>query len=43
MGNFGNLYCFHRNLFFRNRQSHSKVTVTKVKVSDFRVEQTAHW
>ena len=45
MGNCGNLNSFHRNLkFFRNRPtSHSKVTVTKVKVSDFRAEQTAHW
>ena len=30
-------------LVFRNRPSHSKVTVTEVKVSDFRAEQTAHW
>ena len=28
-------------LVFRNRLSHSKVTVTKVEVSDFRAEQTA--
>ena len=34
MGNFDNLNSFHRNF------SHSKVTVTKVKVSDFRAEQT---
>ena len=43
MVNFGNLNSFHRNFSFRNRPSHSKVTVTKVKVSDFRAEQTAHW
>ena len=32
-------------LVFQNRLSHSKVTVTvtKVKVSNFRAKQTAHW
>ena len=28
--------------FFRNRPSRSKVTITEVKVSHFRAEQTAH-
>ena len=30
-------------LVFQNRPSHLKVTVTKVKVSDFSAKQTAHW
>ena len=30
-------------LVFRNRPSLSKAIVTKVKVSDFRAKQTAHW
>ena len=44
MENFCNLISFHRNfIFFQNQPSHSKVTVTKVKVSTFSAEQTAHW
>ena len=38
MKNFGNLNSFQEVLVFRNRPSHSKVTVTEVKVSDFRAE-----
>ena len=44
MVNFGNLNSFHRNFSFsKSTASSSKVTVTKVKVSNFRAEQTAHW
>ena len=43
MGNFGNLNSFHRNFSFSKSTESFKVTVTKVKVSDFRAEQTAHW
>ena len=43
MGNLRNLNSFHRNCICFSRPSHSKVTVTKVKVSSFNAKQTAHW
>ena len=38
MGNFSNLISFHKILGFQNRPSHSKVTATKLKVSNFNAE-----
>ena len=42
MGNFCNLISCHRNASFQTRSSHTKVTVIKVKVSNFSAEQTAY-
>ena len=37
------LSAFIEIVVFQNRLSHSKVTVTKVNVSNLSAEQTAHW